>query len=215
MCPAAVEAVAVTLTTTADTPLAGTPPLPVTCTATAVCGWIAALGAPTPLRVSSTRDGPTAANAPAADGLADARPPAPELLEWLAGAADAVPTGLRRVNASNVKLLSKAGQSTRILRRTDIIPPGIPLLRHPQIRASCHSAEKCLSESARTALPTSKTALCRLTRVNPRGGLRVICAQRGRTPVQGSSSCSDAAPASADAMPSGTASCAQATPHRR
>jgi hypothetical protein len=52
--PVAVGAVTVTLSATADTPVAGTPPRPVTARVTEVVG---PFGAPSALRVSSSRAG--------------------------------------------------------------------------------------------------------------------------------------------------------------
>src|SRR5205814_10453523 len=57
---AAVGLVAVTLSTTALTPAAGTPPWPVTCNVTEPPGPIFAAGAPNPDRVSINRAGCTA-----------------------------------------------------------------------------------------------------------------------------------------------------------
>src|SRR5213082_3043807 len=59
---AAVGLVAVTLSTTALTPAAGTPPWPVTCNVTEPPGPIFAAGAPNPDRVSINRAGCTAVN---------------------------------------------------------------------------------------------------------------------------------------------------------
>src|SRR5450631_4291932 len=55
--PGLVGAVTVTFSTTADTPETGTPPRPSTGRCTEPPDATAALGAPTPLRVSSNRDG--------------------------------------------------------------------------------------------------------------------------------------------------------------
>src|SRR6266567_65556 len=126
MWPAAVGPVTVTFKTTADTPLPGTPPRPVTCTATAVSGLTGAFLAPSPVRVSSNRAGATGTNAPATDGSAAATTPALKAALLLIAAPEAEPIGLKSVNASNVPTLSKAGQTTRIRRSADIIPPGIP-----------------------------------------------------------------------------------------
>src|SRR5947208_1300440 len=127
MCPAAVAPVAVTFTTTADTPLAGTPPRPVTCTATAACALTGALGAPTPLRVSSNRDGATGTNAPAADGVPAALAAAPERPTWPVGAPEADPAGTTRANANSAMAISKTGRNERIRRYAGIIPPpGFP-----------------------------------------------------------------------------------------
>src|SRR5664279_4415803 len=68
MNPPAVGAVTVTFSTTADTPVAGTPPCPVTLTATVAPARTAAAGAPVPDRVSSTRSGATDPNPPGATG---------------------------------------------------------------------------------------------------------------------------------------------------
>src|ERR1700709_1694962 len=68
MKPLLVAAVTVMLTTTADTPAHGPPPTPVTFTATEPLAGTAARAAPTPVRVSNTRYGATAPNAPAATG---------------------------------------------------------------------------------------------------------------------------------------------------
>src|SRR6476620_53738 len=65
--PASSGVVTVRFTTTADTPWLGTPPTPVTCTATDADGPTRARGAPVPLRVSSTRNGATLWNSPPAD----------------------------------------------------------------------------------------------------------------------------------------------------
>src|ERR1700710_1714228 len=61
--------VAVTFNTTADTPLAGTPPRPSTVTDTVPCPAPAASAPPTPERVSITRAGANGPNAPAALGV--------------------------------------------------------------------------------------------------------------------------------------------------
>lgn len=53
----ALGSVTVTLSTTADTPTAGTPPRPVTWSRRLEAGPSLAAGAPTPNRVSSNRDG--------------------------------------------------------------------------------------------------------------------------------------------------------------
>src|SRR5664279_1245574 len=68
MTPPALGALTVTFSTTADTPVAGTAPCPVTLTATVAPGRTAAAGAPVPDRVSSTRSGATDPNPPAATG---------------------------------------------------------------------------------------------------------------------------------------------------
>ena len=64
--PVAVGWVTVTLTTTADTPVAGTPPRPVICTATSAPAATGAAAAPSPVRVSRTRLGATVTNVPSA-----------------------------------------------------------------------------------------------------------------------------------------------------
>src|SRR5665648_737578 len=66
--PKLVGAVTVTLSTTAETPEAGTPPRPVTCNATVPPVPTGAVGAPTPIQVSSNRDGANDPNAPATVG---------------------------------------------------------------------------------------------------------------------------------------------------
>src|SRR5665648_998083 len=75
--PGLVGAVTVTFNTTADTPDAGTPPRPVTCNATGPPATTGAFGAPSPARVSSSRDGDNDVNPPgmltAADALTGAR----------------------------------------------------------------------------------------------------------------------------------------------
>src|SRR6185436_13969377 len=69
MKPAWVGAVTVTFSTTADTP-AGTPPRPVTCNDTVPNGATAAWTAPTPVRVSNSRDGDREPYAPDLVGVA-------------------------------------------------------------------------------------------------------------------------------------------------
>src|SRR5674476_985625 len=71
--PGAVGSVAVTLATTADTPVAGTPARPATCRTRSAPAATGATAAPLPVRVSSTRAGDTVANAPGAPGAPSAR----------------------------------------------------------------------------------------------------------------------------------------------
>src|SRR5258707_1371214 len=70
MDPAPVGAVTVTLRTTAETPVVGTLPCPVIWTARVLPAARGALGAPVPLRVSSSRAGASGANVPAAEDTA-------------------------------------------------------------------------------------------------------------------------------------------------
>src|ERR1035437_7826540 len=57
--PELVGSATVTFSTTADTPVSGTPPWPATCNTTVPPGATAPFGAPNPLRVSSNRNGAT------------------------------------------------------------------------------------------------------------------------------------------------------------
>ena len=70
--PLPVAPVTVTLTTTADTPVAGTGPRPVTWTVTVPALGTAPAGAPTPDRVSSIRVGGTEPTAPGVVGAVTA-----------------------------------------------------------------------------------------------------------------------------------------------
>ena len=67
-CPPRVGAVTVTLSTTADTPEAGTPPRPATGRWTVPCGPTLATGAPIPDRVSRSLAGVSDWNAPGSVG---------------------------------------------------------------------------------------------------------------------------------------------------
>src|SRR5690242_1665361 len=67
--PALVGVTALTATTTAETPLEGTPLRPVICTAIDLPAPTSALGAPLPVRLSNTRAGATGTYAPAAVGV--------------------------------------------------------------------------------------------------------------------------------------------------
>src|ERR1035437_8065902 len=67
--PGAVGSVTVTLATTADTPVAGTPARPATCRTRSAPAATGATAAPLPVRVSSTRAGDTVANAPGVVGV--------------------------------------------------------------------------------------------------------------------------------------------------
>ena len=66
--PALVGAVTVTFSTTAETPVAGTPPRPATCRCTVPLAGTATAAAPTPMRVSNNRAGANEPNAPAVVG---------------------------------------------------------------------------------------------------------------------------------------------------
>src|SRR5450631_3074315 len=69
MTPGLVGAVTVTFNTTADTPELGTPPIPATCRCTVPPAATAAFGAPSPVRVSNTRDGASDPNVPSSVGV--------------------------------------------------------------------------------------------------------------------------------------------------
>src|ERR1700722_5508395 len=64
--------VTVTFRTTAATLLAGTPPRPVTCKPNVPCAATGPATAPTPVRVSNSRDGVSDTNAPSAVAVAPA-----------------------------------------------------------------------------------------------------------------------------------------------
>src|SRR5674476_235894 len=66
--PGPAGSVTVTFNTTAETPLAGTPPRPVTCRCTTPRAGTATGAAPTPVRVSNNRDGSKDPNAPGTVG---------------------------------------------------------------------------------------------------------------------------------------------------
>src|ERR1035437_9057910 len=67
--PGAAGWVTVRFTTTADTPVAGPPARPATCSTSSAPGRTGAAGAPLPVRVSSTRAADTVTSVPGALGV--------------------------------------------------------------------------------------------------------------------------------------------------